>query len=265
MEDLASDHEEADTKLVAMSFSRHIIAENLMVRSPSGDIDILVLFLLHQCSHVFIDNGTGSNRRILDMSTTGLGNLEKEAVVGLHSFSGNDYVSSFFKMGKQKMWKKVKSKVTYFELFASFGNKELLSQATLNQIETFVCDIYGYSKLSSVDMVRKEMFLRKCQKLGKSVELASLPPCKSNLEHHTRRAHYVARLFRSSFKVMMTLTNPNTHGWDNDGSPVWTNCYVPEDLNELLCDCEEINLDSSTDNEDDDDASSTDERESDEF
>ena len=46
----ASDHEEADMKLVALVNSYDLLAnENcVMVRYPSGDIDILVLFLLHQ-------------------------------------------------------------------------------------------------------------------------------------------------------------------------------------------------------------------------
>ena len=36
---------------------------NIMVRSPSGDIDILVLFILHQFGGktVLIDNGVGKN------------------------------------------------------------------------------------------------------------------------------------------------------------------------------------------------------------
>ena len=46
----ASDYEEADTKLVALVNSYDLPANQtcVMVRSPSGDIDILVLFLLHQ-------------------------------------------------------------------------------------------------------------------------------------------------------------------------------------------------------------------------
>ena len=56
----ASDHEEADTKLVALVNSYDLPAnENcVVVRSPSGDIDILVLFLLHQFGgkkYVFFD------------------------------------------------------------------------------------------------------------------------------------------------------------------------------------------------------------------
>ena len=41
-----------------------------MVRSSSGDIDILVLFILHQFEgkNVFIDNGVGKNRKIIYIS-----------------------------------------------------------------------------------------------------------------------------------------------------------------------------------------------------
>ena len=98
------------------------------------------------------------------MSSLGLGGMKRAALVGLHSFSGNDHVSSFFKKGKQIMWKKVKGNETYLQLFADFGNEESLSQASFSEIEKFVCDVHGYAKLGSVDMVRKEMFLKKCQK-----------------------------------------------------------------------------------------------------
>ena len=46
----AGDHEEANTKLVALVTSYDLPANQtcMMVHSLSGDIDILVLFLLHQ-------------------------------------------------------------------------------------------------------------------------------------------------------------------------------------------------------------------------
>ena len=70
----ASDHKEADTKLVALVESVEVNGNSVMVRSPSGDIDTLVLFILHQFEgkNVFIDNGVGKNRKITDMSTTKL-------------------------------------------------------------------------------------------------------------------------------------------------------------------------------------------------
>ena len=77
-----------------MSLSNYVTAENLMIRSLSEDIDTLALFVLHQRFRTFIDNSTGKNRKILDISSTGLGKLERSALIGLHAYSGNDYVSS---------------------------------------------------------------------------------------------------------------------------------------------------------------------------
>ena len=45
---LSSDHEEDDTKLVALVCAADVPSEeSIMVRSPSGDIDILTLFVAH--------------------------------------------------------------------------------------------------------------------------------------------------------------------------------------------------------------------------
>ena len=59
----SSDHKEADTKLIALVESAKVNGNNVMARSPSGDIDILVLFILHQYEgkNVFIDNRVEKN------------------------------------------------------------------------------------------------------------------------------------------------------------------------------------------------------------
>ena len=50
----ANDHEEADTKLIALVESSDVEhGRSVMVRSLSGDIDIIVLFLLHLTVFVF--------------------------------------------------------------------------------------------------------------------------------------------------------------------------------------------------------------------
>lgn len=51
--ELTSDHEEADTKLVALARSSPLQPGNtVMIRSPSGDIDIIALFLGHEFPNV---------------------------------------------------------------------------------------------------------------------------------------------------------------------------------------------------------------------
>ena len=101
--ELASDHEEADTKLIALVLAADVTpGDAVMVRSPSGDIDILLLFLAHDFAgvQVLIDNGSGKDRKVIDITSSTLPDEQKKALIGMHTFSGNDYVSSFFQKGK---------------------------------------------------------------------------------------------------------------------------------------------------------------------
>ena len=60
-----SDHEEVDTKLVAVVKGYECSnKQKLLVRSPSGDIDIIVLFMLHcSGSNIFLDTGHSNARK----------------------------------------------------------------------------------------------------------------------------------------------------------------------------------------------------------
>jgi hypothetical protein len=83
-------------------------SHSVMVRSPSGDIDILVLFLLHtQGIRVLIGNGTGNSRKVIDINSLNMSIQQRRSLAGMHAFSGNDYVSSFFRKGKSHVWKTI--------------------------------------------------------------------------------------------------------------------------------------------------------------
>ena len=59
-ERLESNHEEADTKLIALVHAANVTTGDcVMVRSPSGGVDILALFVAHDFAgvQVLIDNG----------------------------------------------------------------------------------------------------------------------------------------------------------------------------------------------------------------
>ena len=93
--------------------------EAVMIRSPSGDTDILALFLGYDFGdiHILVDNGTGKSRKVIDITSPTLPNIQKQALIGLHAFSGNDYVS-FFRKGKISFWKAMLKRVEFIELFA---------------------------------------------------------------------------------------------------------------------------------------------------
>ena len=69
----SSDHEEADTKLVALAEAANIAnSKTVMIRSAFGDIDIIVLFIRREfdgITIILIDNVVGK-RKIIDMSTS---------------------------------------------------------------------------------------------------------------------------------------------------------------------------------------------------
>ena len=44
-------------------------------------------------------------RKIIEVTSSQLSAEEKKALIGVHVFSGNDYVSSFFRKGKSAFWK----------------------------------------------------------------------------------------------------------------------------------------------------------------
>lgn len=63
-------YEEADPKLAVLIGNASIQpGKTVIVRSPSRDINMLEFFLLHQIVNitVFIGNGVGKNRKIIDM------------------------------------------------------------------------------------------------------------------------------------------------------------------------------------------------------
>ena len=100
----SSDHEEADTKLVPLIGAANIEnGKTVMIRSPSGDIDIIMLFIHHEFDGItiLIGNGVGKSRKNIDMSTSLFCQQKFNVFAAVHAFSGNDYVSGFFPEGKK--------------------------------------------------------------------------------------------------------------------------------------------------------------------
>ena len=55
------------------------------------------------------------------MSSSGLSVSYRQALSGIHAFSGNDYVSSFFRKGKQLFWKKLLEYPDFVDVFSKLG------------------------------------------------------------------------------------------------------------------------------------------------
>ena len=96
----------------------------ITLRSPSGDADIVALtvaLLYGFRNRVLVDDGSGDNREVTRLRNV---NIEKDlvdALIGFHTFTENDYISSFFRKGKEKYWKLVEKTQKFQYAFSILG------------------------------------------------------------------------------------------------------------------------------------------------
>ena len=79
---------------------------NAVIRSAFGDTEILILAIsaLYELKHrIAIDNVSSKKRDGIWLGTIELTEECCLALGGIYSFSGNHYISYFFKRGKDKM------------------------------------------------------------------------------------------------------------------------------------------------------------------
>ena len=182
---------------------------------------------------MLIDNGTGNSRKITDMSSTNLKQLQRQALTGVHAFSGNDYVSRFFRKGKKTFWDVLTKHERFVQIFADLGLFDHVVKETKQELKEFVCLIYVGKKCKSVDKLRAKILHQKFKK-ETTFELIMLPPCSRNLEFHTGHSNYVANLYSEARQLMMLLDSPLLHGWTANGEPEWTDQCFPDDVRDLL-------------------------------
>ena len=50
---------------------------------------------------VYVYDGTGKHKKVMDLSSCSLSKDQEKALLGMHAFTGNDYVSSFLQKGNK--------------------------------------------------------------------------------------------------------------------------------------------------------------------
>ena len=100
VDELSSNQEEGDAKV--MLHSAHAISTtegSMILQSSSGDINIMIIAirLIDASKCVLVDYGNGKNRKGVWLNSIDLDDNIRAALIGFHAFTGNDYVSLFFK------------------------------------------------------------------------------------------------------------------------------------------------------------------------
>ena len=192
--------------------------------------------LIYPFSHktrILLDNSSGKKQRFVWLGALELSQQRSTSLIGLRAFSGNDYVSSFFKKGKAQFWKLREKFEKFHDCFSNLGVQYEMSEELFKQLEEFVCYLYGM-RIKYVNEVRWRLFEKKHKRENKIADLSSRPPCQEVLRYHCQRANYVAYIWRHSFQPMIHLEDVENHGWFRSGGLFWFNIAFP-DMSKICC------------------------------
>ncbi|GFO24261.1 hypothetical protein PoB_005076600 [Plakobranchus ocellatus] len=83
----------------------------------------------------------------------------RDAITGLHAFTGCDSTSCFAGKGKLKALKMLEGDQDHQDIFSRIGTLETISGQDMQVIETFVCQLYGnhlIPVLTKSDMIKSD-------------------------------------------------------------------------------------------------------------
>ena len=152
-----------------------------------------IVYLYIYKEKIYLDDGTGVSRNNIWLGALQFKDEILNALTGFHSFTENDYMSSFFRKGKQACWKVFVSDSKFQTFLSALGACGELSQEISDEMEEFVCRLYGLRE-KDINTVRYEIFTKKNKREKKVLDLSVLAPCKSVLYYHTLRANTISMI-----------------------------------------------------------------------
>ena len=239
---LASDQEEADTKLLlhALDVTARGATE-IEIHSPDTDVFILALRRYPElCSNTSFVTGTSTRHRKIPLEPiyTSLGPSKIAALPGFHAFSGADTTGVFAGKGKLTCWKTFQSaSADILSGFANLGKSDKPAAETMIALEKFVCQLYlPGTQTSEVKQLRWWLF-RKTQ-----AQSEKLPPTQDALYYAVLRSHYQSMVWDNDKVAMPNLPTPQEYGWELDNG-LWkevmtTQLPAPDAIINLIkCGC----------------------------
>ena len=183
-------------------------------------------------STVFFDTGCGNKRRLLNLTEKAkdLGQHKCSALMALHVLTGCDTTSAMKGIGKVKPIKLLQKEEKFENCLCQLGEFWDLPKQDHNNIEQFICCVYGFPRFKSIDDVRVHILRRKCERNGvldpkRNIDLANLPPCLNSLTQHIKRVNYQVRIWKSASDNFPEKPPPTQHGWTKGElglEPLWS-------------------------------------------
>lgn len=227
-DELKSNHEEADTKIILHSmFACRRGATQLHIYSPDTDVFILTLwwYKFLPLNTMFV-TGVGQNQRMINLSkvTDSLGSNKTSALLGLHALSGSDTTGTLAKKAKTSFWNVFsKADDDILEAVSKLGSLENFLHTDRLLIEKFICQVYvPDTNISDIGELRWWMFTKK------ETQGENLPPTRASLIPYVDRVRYQTIEWCRADQPYPNLPSPLNFGWElkNDHyAPVM--CMLP--------------------------------------
>ena len=225
--DLNCQHEEADTRIVLhiKHACEEIVLPNIVVRCI--DTDVLIILLYHTENiegFVWMDVGLDRNntRRFVDVTKLSgeLGRAMCSALPALHAFTGCDYTSAFLRKGKSRPVYVAEKSARFMNALKELGTSADIPNSVEDDMEAFVCSMYGKSQLCKVDDARYAFFRDRYAPKDenhplikiKGADASVLPPSKTALHQKILQTNLVAYMWKNAHRSVLLEMSPTECG-----------------------------------------------------
>ena len=240
-ESLALAQEKADTKVFLCA--KHASESHVVcIETVDSDIHLYALYFHEFLNGVslIINYVVNKRRRVININNIAeeLGVKCCRAIPALNAFTGNDYTSAFYGIGKSKAFNLMKDSDEFQTTFSLFGNSFEFDANLFASIESFVCAMYG-RKCSNTNEARYKKF---CSSKKKTPEPQKLPPTRDALLCHCKRVSYVTALVKRSLENSPQVPSPVNHGWIMENNMLTIDWMLlpiapPNVLDLISCNC----------------------------
>ena len=171
--------------------------------------------------------------------------------MALH-YTGNDYMSSFFRKGEKKMFWGIREETKIPRSLNLTGSTWEVTPEMFTAIQQFICAIYGSTK-KNINEVGFDFFYQKYQNQNKILVMSTLPLCEGVSFLHVERANYIASIWKKANVAKPALPPFTDNGWNKDGCLTWISDIFSQEVEKILFDDEFDNNDYIDDSGESDD------------
>ena len=149
-------------------------------------------------------------------------NEQRSALIGFHSSTGCDYISSFFHKGKITSWKK-HCKAKFLTALSILENQVTLDDETFSTLEEYTCCLYGSNSRKSTNWGSKSLLRNTNMR-----KIISTLHCCHLVE--TQKANWTVYLMKPANTAIVQEPPLQYGGWDVISNIIlvnalsWKNC-----------------------------------------